>query len=53
MDNNELEKQIEEKISEMESPSYQYPDRFNKKDYIFAAVVALASLALVIWGAFL
>ena len=48
-----LTEEIESKIQEMESPSYEYPNRFSKKDYIFTAVVILLCLAGVISGAFI
>lgn len=40
-----LTEEIESKIQEMESPSYEFPNRFSKKDYIFTAVVILVCLA--------
>ena len=48
-----LAEEIESKISEMESESYEFPARFSKKDYIFTAVVILVCLAVVIGGAFI
>ncbi len=48
-----LTEEIESKITEMESPSYEFPTRFSKKDYIFTAVVILLCLAGVIGGAFI
>lgn len=48
-----LTEEIESKITEMESPSYEFPSRFSKKDYIFTAVVILVCLAGVIGGAFI
>ena len=46
-----LEEKIEEKIIEMESPSYEFPKRFGKKEYIAVAVVAAICLALILLGA--
>lgn len=46
-----LEVKIKEKIAEMESPSYEFPKRFGKKEYIAVAVVAAVCLALILWGA--
>ena len=48
-----LTEEIESKIQEMESPSYEFPNRFSKKDYIFTVVVILLCLAGVIGGAFI
>ena len=48
-----LAEEIEYKISEMESESYEFPARFSKKDYIFTVVVILVCLAGVIGGAFI
>ncbi len=52
-DLNELDIEIEKRISQMESDSYEFPRRFSKKDYIFTAVVAIICLAIVIGGAFI
>ncbi|MDR1796548.1 MAG: hypothetical protein LBR44_03750 [Clostridiales Family XIII bacterium] len=49
----EVNREIEAKVSEMESPSYEFPKRFSRKDYIIAAAVVGVSLALVIAGGFL
>lgn len=48
-----LMEEIEAKISEMESDSYDFPTRFAKKDYIFTAIVILICLVGVIGGAFI
>jgi len=48
-----LTEEVESKISEMESQSYEFPERFSKKDYILTAVVILVCLAGVILGAFI
>lgn len=48
-----LVEEIESKLSEMESESYEFPTRFSKKDYFFTAVVILVCLAGVIGGAFI
>ena len=49
----ELQNEIENRISRMEDPGYEFPVRFSKKDYIFTAAVALICLAAVIGGAFI
>ena len=46
-----LEEKIEEKIIEMESPSYEFPERFGKKEYIAVVVVAAICLTLILLGA--
>lgn len=48
-----LTQEIESKISEMESETYEFPTRFSKKDYILTAVVILVCLVGVICGAFI
>lgn len=48
-----LTEEIESKITEMESQSYEFPERFSKKDYILTAVVILVCLLGVICGAFI
>lgn len=48
-----LLEELESKISEMESDSYEFPRRFTKKDYIFTAAIILVCLAGVIGGAFI
>ncbi len=48
-----LMEEIEAKISEMESDSYEFPTRFTKKDYIFTVVVILVCLVGVIGGVFI
>ncbi len=48
-----LTEEIESKLQEMESPYYEFPARFSKKDYIFTAVVIILCLAGVIGGAFI
>ena len=49
----ELHKEIENRISQMESESYEFPRRFSRGDYIFTAVVAVICLAAIIGGAFI
>lgn len=49
----ELNALIEERISEMESDNYEFPQRFSKTDYIITTVVVLFCLAFVIGGAYL
>lgn len=46
----EFEKQLEERISEMEDNGYTFPTRMSKKDYLFASIVALVCLVLIIVG---
>lgn len=45
--------EVEHKIKEMEETSYEFPERFSKKDYYVTAVVILICLAGVISGAFI
>ena len=52
-DLNQLDIEIEKRISQMESDTYEFPRRFSKKDYIFTAVIAIVCLAIVIGGAFI
>lgn len=49
----ELHKEIENRISQMESSDYEFPRRFSRRDYIFTAAVAVICLAAVIGGAFI
>lgn len=49
----ELNIEIERRISEMEKPNYEFPQRFSKRDYIFAAAVAVICLAAIIVGGFI
>ena len=48
-----LEQEIESKIRQMESETYEFPKRMQKKDYIFVVLVILLCLAGIIGGAFL
>lgn len=48
-----LTEEIESKITEMESDSYEFPTRFSKKDYVLTIVVILICLVGVICGAFI
>lgn len=48
-----LNEEIEKRIAEMESPGYEFPDRFSKKDYIFTVIVGVVCLIGIIIGAFL
>lgn len=45
--------EVEKKIIEMESKSYEFPERFSKKDYIITGIVILICLVGVIGGAFI
>ena len=45
--------EVEKKIQEMETESYEFPKRFSKKDYIITAIVILVCLAGVVGGAFI
>lgn len=49
----ELQKEIENRISQMEDKDYEFPRRFSRKDYIFTAVVAVICLAAIIGGAYI
>ena len=46
-----LEDIIEQKIGEMESPGYEPPKRFGRRDYLAVALVAAGCLALILAGA--
>jgi len=48
-----LEEEILKRIEEMEQEDYEYPKRFNKRDYIIVGVVALVSLCIIILGGFI
>lgn len=48
-----LNTEIEDRISEMEKPDYEFPQRFSKTDYIITAVVIGVCLIAVIAGAFI
>ena len=48
-----LNAEIEKRISEMEKPDYEFPQRFSKGDYIFTGVVVGICLIAVIAGAFI
>ena len=45
-----FERQLEERISAMEQPGYQFPARFNRNDYVSVAVVAALCLVLIVMG---
>ena len=49
----EAEKEIENRITEMEKTDYQAPEKFSRKDYILTAVAAFICLLTLIAGAFL
>lgn len=48
-----LTEEIEAKITEMESDSYEFPTGFSKKDYILTIVAILVCLVGVVCGAFI
>ena len=52
-DINELQKEIENRISQMENEDYEFPRRFSRNDYIITAVIVFICLAAVIGGAFI
>lgn len=43
--------EIEQRIVQMESEDYQFPQRFSKKDYIVVILVVMICLALILFGA--
>ncbi len=45
-----FEQQLEERISAMEQPGYDFPARFSRKDYISVAIVAAVCLVLIVIG---
>ena len=45
--------ELQNKIEEMESNDYIFPDKFNKKDYIITITIAFVCLAGIILGAFI
>jgi len=49
----EVTREIEAKVEEMESAAYEFPKRFSRRDYAVALVIAGVSLALVVAGGFL
>lgn len=48
-----LAREIEKRISEMESEDYKFPKRFGKMDYAVLAAVCVICLILIIAGGFL
>ncbi len=42
-----------EKIEEMESPGYEFPERFPRGDYILVAAGLVVSAAVLLLGAFI
>lgn len=48
-----LDDEIEKRIEIMESSDYIFPQKFNKRDYIVSAVVAILCIAIIIYGAYL
>ncbi len=53
MNKEELEKAIVEKIEEMESPEYEFPERFSKNQYLIVLVSVIVSASILIAGAFI
>jgi hypothetical protein len=49
----QLNSEIEKSIAEMESATYEFPEKFKKKDYVIVAIVAAICLAIIIVGAFI
>ncbi len=45
-----LEEQVREKITEMESPGYEFPERFPRKDYILVIAGLVISAVVLILG---
>lgn len=48
-----LNKEIENRICEMESDEYEFPERFGKRDYIALGTVVIVSLFMLIIGAYI
>ncbi len=48
-----LEKQLSDKIAEMEDKDYVFPKRFSWKDYVITFLLVFLSLAGIIWGAYI
>ncbi|MDF2674809.1 MAG: hypothetical protein K0R09_3077 [Clostridiales bacterium] len=46
-----LDKEIEKRISIMESGEYSFAKRFSRKDYIITAVVIILCMIILIIGA--
>lgn len=47
------DKEIEKRISEMESKDYEFAKRFSARDYFVVVIVCIVCLAAIIGGAFL
>ncbi|MCC8122602.1 MAG: hypothetical protein LIO58_03590 [Oscillospiraceae bacterium] len=50
IDEKQMNADIETRIQEMEDPSYRFPKRFARRDYITVAVVAGICLVLIMIG---
>ncbi len=48
-----LDEQILEKIEEMEDPSYVFPKRFSRGDYIVVGISVVICIAALIAGSFI
>lgn len=44
---------LEQKISEIESKSYEFPKSFCRNDYILVGIVSVISLVAIILGGFI
>lgn len=53
IDEERMKADIGERVREMESPDYRFPQRFGRRDYIIAALVAAFCLGMLIWGYYL
>lgn len=49
----ELQKEVEERIALMEDPSYEFPKPITKTDWTFIVAIPIVSLILLIVGEFL
>lgn len=43
----ELNAEVERRLAEMEEPGYEFPERMKKVDWIIAAAIMAASIAVV------
>jgi len=49
----QLNTKIEDRVSRMESPDYNFAVRFSRRDYLFTGMIAVICLAFLIAGAYL
>ncbi len=47
----EIDMEIEKRLTEMEKDNYEFAERFALKNYISVAVVAVVGIALIVLGA--